>query len=98
MIYSPKKIQELISSVEEHLTEEEQSIVKMIIHNYNKIFILLKEKLEDEERKRKKYADESKENDKMRQKIKDLEREKTVLQHRLGEKEELLKRYKELQS
>lgn len=70
----------------------------MIIHNYNKIFILLKEKLEDEERKRKKYADESKENDKMRQKIKDVEREKTVLQNRLKDREELLARYRNIQS
>ena len=70
----------------------------MIIYNYNKIFILLKEKLKDEERKRKKYADESKENDKMRQKIKDLEREKTVLQNRLKDREELLARYKSIQS
>ena len=37
MIYNSAKIKKLLNSIEDNLTEEQQSIVKEIVFNYNKL-------------------------------------------------------------
>lgn len=94
MIYSPSKIKELFEMIEEHLTEKEQNIIRAIISNYNKLFILAKEKIEYIKRKEVQYAEESKENDKLKQRNKELERDKNMLKKQNKEQRELLKMYR----
>ena len=94
MIYSPKKIQTLITSVEEHMTEKEQKAVKEILSNYNKLFIVAKEKADELNRKREQFARESNENEKLRQRNKELERDKDMLKRQNREQRELLKMYR----
>lgn len=94
MIYSPSKIKELFEMIEEHLTEKEQNIIRAMISNYNKLFILAKEKIEYIKRKEVQYAEESKENDKLKQRNKELERDKNMLKKQNKEQRELLKMYR----
>ena len=94
MIYSPKKIQTLITSVEEHMTEKEQKAVKEILSNYNKLFIVAKEKADELNRKREQFARESNDNEKLRQRNKELERDKDMLKRQNREQRELLKMYR----
>lgn len=94
MIYSPVKIKELLEMIENHLTEKEQSIIRTIISNYNKLFILAKEKIEYIKRKEIQYAEEGKENDKFRKRIEELERENTRLKSQNKEQKALLKMYR----
>ncbi len=94
MIYSPKKIQELISSVEEHLTEKEQKAVKEILSNYNKLYVLAKEKKNELDRRQEQFARESNQNEKLRQRNKELEQDKNMLKRQNREQRELLKIYR----
>lgn len=94
MIYSPKKIQALITSVEEHMTEKEQKVVKEILSNYNKLFIVAKEKTDELNRKREQFARESLENEKLRDKNEQLEQDKKMLKMQNREQRELLKMYR----
>ena len=96
MIYSPKKIQALITSVEEYMTEKEQKVVKEILSNYNKLFIVAKEKTDELNRKREQFARESNDNEKLRQRNKELERDKNMLKMQNREQRELLKMYRKL--
>ena len=94
MIYSPKKIQALITSVEEHMTEEEQKVVKEILSNYNKLYVLAKEKKNELDRRQEQFAKESLENEKLRQKNEELKRSEKILKCQNREQRELLKMYR----
>lgn len=94
MIYSPKKIQTLITSVEEHMTEKEQKVVKEILSNYNKLFIVAKEKTDELNRRQEQFARESLENEKLRVKNEELKRSEKILKCQNREQRELLKMYR----
>ena len=80
MIYNSAKIKQLFDSIEDNLTEEQQSILKTIVSNYNKLYIFAKEKSAELEEKRKIYLKESEENEKLRQKNAELKRLNNSLQ------------------
>ena len=94
MIYSPLKIKKLLNTIEDNLTEEQQSAVKEIVSNYNKLFIVAKENTDELKRKREQYVRESNENEKLRQKNKELERDKNMLKMQNREQRELIKMYR----
>ena len=79
MIYNSSKIQKLLNTVEENLTEDQQEIVKEIVSNYNKLFMIAKEKSDELKRKQEQYSKESAENEKLRDKNKELERDRNML-------------------
>ena len=93
MIYSPAKIKKLLEMVEDNLTEEEQNIIREIISNYNRLFMLAKEKTEYVKRKEIQYADESKENEKLKKRIEELEIKVIRLASRNEEQKQKLKKY-----
>ena len=76
------------------MTEKEQKIVKEILSNYNKLFIVAKEKTDELNRKREQFSKESNENEKLKQKNKELERDKNMLKMQNKEQRELLKMYR----
>lgn len=94
MIYNSAKIKQLLNSIEDNLTEEQQSIVKTIVSNYNKLYIFAREKAVELERNRKIYLKESEENEKLRQKNAELKRLNNSLEIINKEQEELLKMYR----
>ena len=94
MIYNSSKIQKLLNTVEENLTEDQQEIVKEIVSNYNKLFMIAKEKSDELKRKQEQYSKESTENEKLRDKNKELERDRNMLKMQNREQRELLKMYK----
>ena len=94
MIYNSAKIKQLFNSIEDNLAEEQQSIVKEIVYNYNKLYILAKEKTAELEKKRELYLKESEENEKLRQKNAELKRLNNSLEIINKEQEELLKMYR----
>lgn len=95
MIYNSSKIQKLLNTVEENLTEDQQEIVKEIVSNYNKLFMIAKEKSDELKRKQEQYSKESTENEKLRDKNKELERDRNMLKMQNREQRELLKMYKQ---
>lgn len=94
MIYNSSKIQKLLNTVEENLTEDQQEIVKEIVYNYNKLFMIAKEKSDELKRKQEQYSKESTENEKLRDKNKELERDRNMLKMQNREQRELLKMYR----
>ena len=76
------------------MTEKEQKIVKEILSNYNKLFIVAKEKTDELNRKREQFSKESNENEKLKQRNKELERDKNMLKKQNKEQRELLKMYR----
>ena len=74
MIYNSSKIKELLNSIEDNLTEEQQSIVKKIVFNYNKLWIYASKKKIELDEKRKIYFKESEENYNLREKKIKLEK------------------------
>jgi len=94
MIYNSSKIQKLLNTVEENLTEDQQEIVKEIVSNYNKLFMIAKEKSDELKRKQEQYSKESTENEKLRDKNKELERDRNMLKMQNREQRELLKMYR----
>ena len=94
MIYNSSKIQKLLNTVEENLTEDQQEIVKEIVSNYNKLFMIAKEKSDELTRKQEQYSKESTENEKLRDKNKELERDRNMLKMQNREQRELLKMYR----
>lgn len=94
MIYNSSKIQKLLNTVEENLTEDQQEIVKEIVSNYNKLFMIAKEKSDELKRKQEQYSKESAENEKLRDKNKELERDSNMLKMQNREQRELLKMYR----
>jgi len=94
MIYNSSKIQKLLNTVEENLTEDQQEIVKEIVSNYNKLFMIAKEKSDELKRKQEQYSKESTENEKLRDKNKELERDRNMLKMQNKEQRELLKMYR----
>lgn len=96
MIYSPAKIKQLLQSVEDKLSEEDQSIVKEIVSNYNKLFVLVKDKAEYIKRKETNYVKESNENDKLRVKNKELIERYEIIKNQNKEYYELIKKYEKL--
>jgi len=76
------------------MTEEEQKAVKEILSNYNKLFIVAKEKTNELNRRQEQFARESNENEKLRQKNKELEKDKKMLKCQNREQRELLKMYR----
>jgi len=76
------------------MTEEEQKAVKEILSNYNKLFIVAKEKTNELNRRQEQFARESNENEKLRQKNKELEQDKKMLKCQNREQRELLKMYR----
>lgn len=94
MIYNSSKIQKLLNTVEENLTEDQQEIVKEIVSNYNKLFMIAKEKSDELKRKQEQYSKESAENEKLRDKNKELERDRNMLKMQNREQRELLKMYR----
>ena len=94
MIYNSAKIKELFNSIEDNLTEEQQSMVKAIVSNYNKLYIFAREKATELEEKRELYLKESEENEKLRQKNAELKRLNNSLEIINKEQEELLKMYR----
>ncbi len=95
MIYNSSKIQKLLNTVEKNLTEDQQEIVKEIVSNYNKLFMIAKEKSDELKRKQEQYSKESTENEKLRDKNKELERDRNMLKMQNREQRELLKMYKQ---
>ena len=61
MLYNTKEMQSLFDSVSEKLEEEDFKVVSDILHNYNKLYIIAREKIEYIKRKEKQYVDESNE-------------------------------------
>ena len=94
MIYNSAKIKELLNSIEDNLAEEQQSIVKEIVSNYNRLYIYASKKAAELEKKRKIYLKESEENEKLRQKNAELKRLNNSLKIINKEQEELLKMYR----
>ncbi len=94
MIYNSSKIQKLLNTVEENLTEDQQEIVKEIVSNYNKLFMIAKEKSDELKRKQEQYSKESTENEILRDKNKELERDRNMLKMQNREQRELLKMYR----
>lgn len=94
MIYSPKKIQTLITSIEEHMTEKEQKIVKEILSNYNKLYIVAKEKIDELDRRQEQFVRESLENEKLRVKNEELKKSEKILKCQNREQRELIKMYR----
>ncbi len=94
MIYNSSKIQKLLNTVEKNLTEDQQEIVKEIVSNYNKLFMIAKEKSDELKRKQEQYSKESTENEKLRDKNKELERDRNMLKMQNREQRELLKMYR----
>lgn len=94
MIYNSAKIKKLLNSIEDNLTEEQQSIVKEIVFNYNKLYIFASEKATELNEKRKLYLKESEENEKLREKNTELKRLNNSLESINKEQEDLLKMYR----
>ena len=94
MIYNSAKIKKLLNSIEDNLTEEQQSIVKEIVSNYNRLYIFASEKAAELNKKRKLYLKESEENEKLREKNTELKRINNSLESINKEQEELLKMYR----
>ena len=94
MIYNSAKIKQLLNSIEDNLTEEQQSIVKTIVSNYNKLYIFAREKAAELEEKRKIYLKENEENEKLREKNAELKRLNNSLEIINKEQEKLLKMYR----
>ena len=94
MIYNSAKIKKLLNSIEDDLAEEQQSIVKEIVSNFNKLYIYAREKAKELEKKRELYLKESEENEKLRQKNAELKRLNNSLEIINKEQEELLKMYR----
>lgn len=93
MIYSPAKIKKLLEIVEDNLTEEEQNIIREIISNYNRLFMLAKEKTEYVKRKERQYAEETKENEKLKQRNEELEIKIIRVVNQNKEQRERIKEY-----
>lgn len=94
MIYSPAKIKKLLEMVEDNLAEEEQEIIREIVSNYNRLFMLAKEKTEYVKRKEMQYAEETKENEKLKQRNEELEIKIIRLTNQNKEQRETIKIYK----
>ena len=90
MIYNSAKIKQLLNSIEDNLAEEQQSIVKEIVSNYNKLYILAKEKIEYIKRKEETYLKESEENYNLKQQNKDLKIKNEMLKKQNSEQRKLL--------
>ena len=72
MIYNPNKIRELTESVKEHLTAEEQLIIRELLENYNKMYVVVREKIIYVKRKQEQFTKETAENDRLREENKKL--------------------------
>lgn len=72
MIYNPDKIRELTESVKEHLTVEEQLIIRELLENYNKMYVVAREKIIYVKRKQEQFTKETAENDRLREENKKL--------------------------
>lgn len=94
MIYNSSKIKELLNSIEDNLTEEQQSIVKKIVFNYNKLWIYASKKKIELDEKRKIYFKESEENYNLREENIKLEKEIEMLKEQNREQRRLLKKAK----
>lgn len=93
MIYNRAKINKLLETIEDNLSEEQQLIVKEIVSNYNKLFIVVKDKVDYVKRKQEIYLKESTENDKLRHENKELKRSNDRLKRQNEEQRILLKEY-----
>ena len=93
-IYNSIKIMRLFQTIKDNLTEEQQSIVKEIVSNYNILYILAKEKIEYIKRKEETYLKESEENEKLRENNAKLKRLNNSLEIINKEQEEQLKMYR----
>ena len=91
MIYNSAKIRQLLNSIEDNLAEEQQNIVKEILSNYNRLYILAVEKTKELEGKRKLYLTESEEKGKLIEKIQKLEKENKRLKKQNEIQKEILK-------
>jgi len=96
MIYSPAKIRELLQSIETNLNCEQKTIIKEMLFNYNKMYILLKEKIGYIERRRPEYIKESKENIKLKRINAKLTKENKILEAKNNEQKKLLEEHQKL--
>lgn len=88
-IYSPVHIKNLLKSIEENLSEEQQEIVKEMVSNYNKLFILAKELKQREST----FIKESNENDELKLENKQLKESCKLLKNQNRVQREMLKEY-----
>ena len=96
MIYSPAKIRELLQSIEKNLNEEQKATIKEMLFNYNKMYVLTKEKIDYVERMRPEYVRESKENIKLNKINAKLTKENKLLESKNKEQKQLLEEYQKI--
>ena len=76
------------------MTEKEQKIVKEILSNYNKLYIVAKEKIDELDRRQEQFVRESLENEKLRVKNEELKKSEKILKCQNREQRELIKMYR----